>query len=177
VPEAFTGHDLPLGPYSLASQFSNAIFTAPCDAVILSIQPDVTMSLMRHRRDSFLFYPIGAEAWPAGDRAWLQSNFEASGLLGVGAAMNNLAAIVAKIRERSEVPILIDNLSPIIPGDQICGSWRDICEPHPQVQPGARGAFRKQRDFDHRCRCDRGAEYFYPPQNHISRIWIWRGFE
>jgi hypothetical protein len=33
VPEAFTGHDLPLGPYSLASQFSNAIFTAPCDAV------------------------------------------------------------------------------------------------------------------------------------------------
>jgi lysophospholipase L1-like esterase len=33
--------------------------------------------------------------------------------------MNNLAAIVAKIRERSEVPILIYNLSPIIPGDQI----------------------------------------------------------
>ena len=117
--QAFTGHDLPLGPYSLASQFSNAIFTAPCDAVILSIQPDVTMSLMRHRRDGFLFYPIGAEAWPAGDRAWLQSNYEASGLLGVDAAMNNLAAIVAKIRERSEVPILIYNLSPIIPGDQI----------------------------------------------------------
>ena len=95
-------NDLPLGPYSLASQFSNAIFTAPCDAVILSIQPDVTMSLMRHRRDGFLFYPIGAEAWPAGDRAWLQSNYEASGLLSVEAAMNNLAAIVAKIREHSE---------------------------------------------------------------------------
>jgi hypothetical protein len=119
VPEAFAGRDLPLGPYSLASQFSNAIFTAPCDAVILSIQPDVTMSLMRHRRDGFLFYPIGAEAWPAGDRAWLQSNYETSGLLGVDAAMNNLAAIVAKIREHSEVPVLIYNLSPIIPGDQI----------------------------------------------------------
>ena len=105
VPEAFTGHDLPLGPYSLASQFSNAIFTAPCDAVILSIQPDVTMSLMRHRRDGFLFYPIGAEAWPAGDRAWLQSNYEASGLL------------------------------------------------------GDRAAFRKQRNFDHRCRHDRGAAW------------------
>jgi hypothetical protein len=61
-----------------------------------------TMSLMRHRRDGFLFYPIGAEAWPAGDRAWLQSNYEASGLLSVEAAMNNLAAIVAKIREHSE---------------------------------------------------------------------------
>jgi lysophospholipase L1-like esterase len=66
-----------------------------------------------------VFYPIGAEAWPAGDRAWLQSNYEASGLLSVEAAMNNLAATVAKIRERSEVPILIYNLSPIIPGDQI----------------------------------------------------------
>jgi hypothetical protein len=33
--------------------------------------------------------------------------------------MNNLAAIVAKIREHSEIPILIYNLSPIIPGDQI----------------------------------------------------------
>jgi hypothetical protein len=119
VPEAFTSHDLPLGPYSLASQFSNAIFTTPADAVVLSIQPDVTMSLMRHRRDGFLFYPIGAEAWPAGDRTWLQSNYEASELLSVDAAMNNLAAIVAKIREHSEVPILIYNLSPIIPGDQI----------------------------------------------------------
>ena len=56
---------------------------------------------------------------PAGDRAWLQSNYEASGLLSVDAAMNNLAAIVAKIREHSEIPILIYNLSPIIPGDQI----------------------------------------------------------
>jgi len=76
--------------------------------------------------------------------------------------MNNLAAIVAKIRERSEVPILIYNLSPIIPGDRIhcyAGLGETFCIPHPQVQPGARGAFRKQRNFDHRCRHDRGAAW------------------
>jgi lysophospholipase L1-like esterase len=74
---------------------------------------------MRHRRDGFLFYPSGAEAWAPADRAGLQSDYEANGLLSVDAALNNLAAVVAKIRRHSEVPILIYNLSPIIPGDQI----------------------------------------------------------
>jgi hypothetical protein len=119
VPDAFSGRDLPLGAYSLASQFSNAVFTTAADAIILSIQPDVTMSLVRHRRDGFLFYPSDAETWAADDQAWLRSNYEASGLLAVDVAMNNLAAVVAKIRSHSEVPILIYNLSPIIPGDQI----------------------------------------------------------
>lgn len=119
VPQALTGRDLPLGPYSLASQFSDAVFTASANAIILSIQPDVTTSLMRHRRDGFLFYPSGAEAWAPADRAGLQSDYEANGLLSVDAALNNLAAVVAKIRRHSEVPILIYNLSPIIPGDQI----------------------------------------------------------
>jgi hypothetical protein len=49
VPHAFAGRDLPLGAYSLASQFSDAVFTTAADAVILSIQPDVTTSLVRHR--------------------------------------------------------------------------------------------------------------------------------
>jgi lysophospholipase L1-like esterase len=40
-------------------------------------------------------------------------------LLSVDVAINNLAAIVARIRRGSEIPILIYNLSPIIPGDQI----------------------------------------------------------
>jgi hypothetical protein len=118
VPEALERRDLALGAYPLASQFSNAIFTASADAFILSIQPDVTMSLMRHRRDGFLFYPSDAQTWAADDWAWLRSDCEAKGLLHVDAAMNNLAAIVAKIREHSEAPILIYNLSPIIPGDQ-----------------------------------------------------------
>ena len=93
VPQALTGRDLPLGPYSLASQFSDAVFTASANAIILSIQPDVTTSLMRHRRDGFLFYPSGAEAWAPADRAGLQSDYEANGLLSVDAALNNLAEL------------------------------------------------------------------------------------
>ena len=119
VPLAFTGRDLPLGAYSLVSQFSNAIFTTTADAIVLSIQPDVTMSLMRHRRESFLFYPSDAETWLADDQVWLRSSYEKGGMLSVDAAMNNLTAVIARIRHHSEAPILIYNLSPVIPGEQI----------------------------------------------------------
>lgn len=119
VPAAFAGRDLPLGAYSLASQFSNAIFTTTADAIVLSIQPDVTMSLMRHRREKFLFYPSDVETWAADDQVWLRSDYETSGMLSVDVAMNNLAALIARIRDHSEAPILIYNLSPIIPGEQV----------------------------------------------------------
>ena len=119
VPAALAGRDLPLGAYSLASQFSNAVFTTTADAIFLSIQPDVTTSLMRHRRENFLFYPSDAETWATDDQVWLRSDYETNGLLSVDIAMRNLAAVVAKIRCHSEAPILIYNLSPIIPGEQI----------------------------------------------------------
>jgi hypothetical protein len=119
VPAVLTSRDLPLGAYSLTSQFSNAVFTTAADAIFLSIQPDVTMSLVRHRRDGFLFFPSNAETWATDDQAWLRTNYEESGLLAVDVAMKNLAAVVAKIRSHSEVPILIYNLSPIIPGENV----------------------------------------------------------
>lgn len=119
APAAFTGRDLPLGAYSISSQFSNAIFSTTADVIVLSIQPDVTMNLLRHRRDGFLFYPSDVETWSADDRTWLRSDYETTGLLSVDAAMKNFAAMVAKIRQHSLAPILIYNLSPIIPGEQI----------------------------------------------------------
>ena len=119
VPSALKCRNLPLGSYSLESQFSDAIFTTSADVIILSIQPDVTTSLVKHRRDGFLLYAGGVETWAAGDRAWLRSDYDASGLLDVDVAIKNLAAIVAKVRNNSDAPILIYNLSPIIPGDRV----------------------------------------------------------
>ncbi|HEU0149745.1 MAG TPA: hypothetical protein VFR21_23060, partial [Bradyrhizobium sp.] len=98
VPSALKCRNLPLGSYSLESQFSDAIFTTSADVIILSIQPDVTTSLVKHRRDGFLLYAGGVETWAAGDRAWLRSDYDASGLLDVDVAIKNLAAIVAKVR-------------------------------------------------------------------------------
>jgi lysophospholipase L1-like esterase len=119
VPEALAARALDTGAYSLQSQFSNALFTTPADAIVLTLQPDVTNSMLRHRRDGYLLYPNDTQAWTAGDRAWLKAEFEASGPLPVETAMANLTTIIERIRAVRDVPILIYNLSPVIPGDLV----------------------------------------------------------
>lgn len=119
VPEALAARELDLGAYPLQSQFSDAVFTTTADAVVLTLQPDVTNSLMRHKRDGYLFYANDAQAWTAENRAWLKAEFETAGLLPVEIVMDNLKAMIERIRAHRDVPILIYNLSPVIPGDLI----------------------------------------------------------
>jgi hypothetical protein len=119
VPEALSARQLSLGPYPEASQFSRAVFEAKADAVILSVQPDVDSNLWKHKREGFLFYASKAETWSAEDRQWLNTDFELVGRLDCAESMANLTAIVEKIRQRSDAPILVYNLSAIIPGDTI----------------------------------------------------------
>jgi len=120
VPEAFDGHDLELGTYPLASQFSDKLFTTPCDAAILSILPDVATPLLRHKTEGFLFYPPPeSEGWREQDRAWLRDNFVKDPLVDVETAMENLAAIVERLQADRDIPVLVYNMSPIIPGDMV----------------------------------------------------------
>ncbi len=119
VPDELALRHLPLGAYPEESQFSRAIFESKADAIILSTQPDIAAGLMRHRREGFLFYANDHEAWNPADRQWLQTEFEATGRLEVAQSMANFEAIIVRIRERSEAPILIYNLSAITPGETI----------------------------------------------------------
>ena len=119
VPEALCHRQLPLGAYPAASQFSRAIFETKADAIVLSIQPDVAAGLVRHKKEGFLFYPNEIELWSADDRKWLKTDFEHSGHLAFAESMANFALMIEKIREQSEAPILIYNMSPIIPGEKI----------------------------------------------------------
>ena len=119
IPAAVAGRDLPLAPHTAAIQFSRALFEADADAVVLSLQPDLTTSFLRHKRDRYLFYPANAESWTPADREWLRDEFAFSEALDVGASMRNLATIVARVRERRDVPILVYNVSSVVPGDQV----------------------------------------------------------
>jgi hypothetical protein len=119
VPEELAGRNLPLGSYPAASQFSRAIFDTQADAILLSIQPDVASGLLRHKTDGYLFYPAESSTWTAEDRAWLNSNFEPVSRLSVADSMANLAAVIDRIRETRDVPILIYNLSPIVPNETV----------------------------------------------------------
>jgi len=119
VPEAIASRNLPLGVYPAASQFSRAVFDTSADAVILSVLPDIATGLMRHKDDGFLFYAADLNGWTANDREWLKSDFTPTGFLDFEASMANLEAIVEEIRRDRDVPILIYNVSPIIPGETI----------------------------------------------------------
>lgn len=119
VPAAIAERRLPLDPYTSAAQFSAALFEADFDVIVLSILPDLATSLVRHRRDGYLFYPHNWQAWPSEDAAWLRNEFAGVDILDVESSMHNLTRIIARLRERSRAPILIYNVSAVVPGDSV----------------------------------------------------------
>ena len=119
VPVSLLARGLPLAPYTPAAQFSRAVFDADADVVVLSLLQEMTSTLLRHRRDGYLLYAANLEAWAAADRDWIREEFVFTGALDVETSVRNLEAIVARIRQRSDVPILIYNVSSVVPGDQV----------------------------------------------------------
>jgi hypothetical protein len=116
VPAELAARPLALGSYPVESQFSTALFSFEADAFVLSIMPDAATCLLRHREAGFLFYPAETAGWTAEDRRWLKTDFESLPLMDLAVSFANLERIVARIRARTDAPILIYNLSPIVPG-------------------------------------------------------------
>ena len=120
VPQEIAERDLPLGPYPAGSQFSAALFeNGTADAFVLSILGETATTLVRQNQKGFLFYPADVEKWSSGDRDWLKRDFSRLDLLDVDYSMRNLRGIVERIRQRSESPILIYNVSSVVPGETI----------------------------------------------------------
>jgi len=119
VPPELAERNLDLGAYPAESQFSTAFFEADCDAVVLSIQPSVKMSLWRRRGAGWLFMPESWSLWSKTDQTWLRENFDDLGPAGVEQAMRDLAEVVARRRETSAAPILIYNLCAAMPGEHL----------------------------------------------------------
>jgi hypothetical protein len=120
VPGELTNHALQLGSYPVQSQFSAALFeNDTADAFVFSILGETATALVRHNQAGFLFYPADSDRWAATDRDWLRSDFTRLDLLDVDTSMRNLRAIIDRIRERSEAPILVYNVSPIVPGETV----------------------------------------------------------
>jgi hypothetical protein len=119
VPAAIATRQLPLGPYPADSQFRSRLFDGDADVVVLSVQPDVAGTLVRHRRDGYLFYPANWGSWNESDRRWLSDEFVAEDALEADASMRNFEALIARIRARSAAPILVYNLSAVVPGESM----------------------------------------------------------
>lgn len=119
IPAALSTWQLPLDPYTPAAQFSQALFETDADAIVLSVQPDLVTQLLEHRRDGYLFYPQNWPSWSAADKLRLRNEFAPAPALDVDLSMRNFARIISRVRERSPVPILIYNLSSVVPGETV----------------------------------------------------------
>lgn len=119
IPNELAQRALPLSPYSLEAQFGDAVYATQCDAYVLSIQPDITAALVRHRGAGYLLHPANWEQWSQADRHWLHSEFEPTALLDAASSMRNFAGIVSRIRQRSSAPILVYNVSSVVPGERV----------------------------------------------------------
>ena len=106
-------------PYTAADQFGAGFFEATADAYVLSVQPDVTMKLLRHRASGSLFYPGAPQKIAKDQIPWLRAECDMAALLEPDEALKSWKAVVARIRMRSAVPILFYNLSTVAPGDML----------------------------------------------------------
>jgi hypothetical protein len=119
VPPVLLERPLPLGAYPLASQFSRAFFDTPADAYLLSAQADGYTVMFRHRREGFLLHAPAWREWPAPDLAWLREHFVPTGLLEPPEAVAQIGRVVARLRERTQAPVLVYNLVTVMPGDSV----------------------------------------------------------
>lgn len=119
VPLALEQARLPHTTHPLKYQFSNALFETHADIYLLSIIPDLLNTLARSRDDGHLFLPLATDDYDHLQRTWLRMSYEQLPLLDVDTALANFGMIVARLRERTEAPILIFNCSASLPGNTV----------------------------------------------------------
>lgn len=118
VPEALA-HLRMERPYDLPTQFSDAFYDARAGAHILSVQADVSVTLARHRETGCLLHPYGFSAWPAEQKAWLAAACDHLPLITPDESLRNFTAIIARLRLNSDAPVLIYNMSSVVPGETV----------------------------------------------------------
>jgi len=119
IPEGLLSRDLPLGAHSIALQFSDALFRTDADAIVLSLQADVQIPVVRHRLHNYVLYPNHWSAWRSEDQAWLHAEFVAGSILDHDTSMANFAGIIERVRAHTQAPILIYNMSSVVRGDNV----------------------------------------------------------
>lgn len=119
IPDDLVDRPLSLGAYPVSTQFSARIFDTEADVIVLTVQPDIATSLVQSRETGFLFYPNNAANWSHADKEWLATKFDRVEPLDVASSMTNFERIITRLRQRTEAPILIYNVSAIVPHETI----------------------------------------------------------
>jgi hypothetical protein len=117
-PPAEVASRLPSGGHPIDRQHHTALFDAPTDVVVLSLQSAATNALVRHRRDGWLLLPDDLESWDPQHRRYLEAECEYAGLASIEATLERLGKLVVAIEEQLGAQVLVYNLSPWTPGEK-----------------------------------------------------------
>jgi hypothetical protein len=107
------------GPFTPTAQFSDSAFTSQHAALVLSVQADLFVPLVRHRTLDYLMHPYELRRWPAADLDWLKSYFVPEPAPGAERCIEDLAGVIRRYRRSSDAPILVFNVSSVVPGETI----------------------------------------------------------
>jgi hypothetical protein len=119
VPQELAACAALLGPFIPAVQFSDVAFTSPHAALVMSTQADLCVPLLRHRTLDYLMHPYHLSYWPTADLDWLKTHFVPEPAPSAERSMEDLAHVIDRYRLSSEAPILVFNVSSVVPGETI----------------------------------------------------------
>ncbi len=111
-----SGH---FGPFPLRAQFSDAAYGPGHTAVVLSIQGDISVPMVRHRSLGHLLHPYGWQNWPPEQLASLRAHFDRLPAIEPTQSMADLAQVISRMRETADVPILVFNVPATMPGETV----------------------------------------------------------
>jgi hypothetical protein len=126
-PAALSERQLPLGAFTLDTQFRSNLLAAPADVVVLSVQSDVMNRLARHRRAAYQFLAAGSETWATADQRWLEDEFDLPAAPCPTDSFAQLGRVVTEIRKTAAPSILVFNMSAAVPGDSV-SSYRGLAD-------------------------------------------------
>ncbi|HEX2789666.1 MAG TPA: SGNH/GDSL hydrolase family protein [Steroidobacteraceae bacterium] len=107
------------GPFTPTAQFSDAAFSSQHAALVLSLQADLFVPLVRHRTLDYLMHPYELSRWPAAHMDWVKSNFVPEPAPAAERSIEDLARVIHRYRRSSDAPILVFNVSSVVPGETI----------------------------------------------------------
>jgi hypothetical protein len=119
IPEDVNEKAALFGSFPPKMQCSAAAFDADYDAILLSIQADVVATPALHVRSGLRFVLNDERNWPEATAAWRREAFRNVGVVTVEQSMDDLRRVVQRLRQTSNAPILVANMSATIRGETV----------------------------------------------------------
>ena len=120
IPPELEACPLELGHHPLKLQFSSPLFETKADVVVISIQPDATTLVLRHKTSGFVFFPgFNWHRWSPSVKAWIRSDYEPVPPLPPERVRESMERLVQRLYDQGVKLVAVSTVSPWSPGETV----------------------------------------------------------